>query len=118
VVIQIALLDLPHLLADVVREAFHGDPELVVEVLEDGSGVQGILAAHPDVAIVGLADPTHYPAAERLLRQWPYLDLFAISPDARQAWIHELVPTARPLAEVSADSLRWAVRRGHEGRST
>jgi len=117
VVTRIALIDLPGLLAGVVQEAFAGEADLAVEMLPNGSGPQAILASDADVVIVGLADPAHYPPAEHLLREQPGLGLFAISPDARQAWIHELLPCARPLAEVSVDSLRWAVRDSYERRT-
>jgi hypothetical protein len=106
---RIALLDLPGLLADVVLAAFREQPGLEVGVLPPGSTPQGVLAGRPDVVMIGVADPQHYAPAEELLRRRPGLGLFAISFDARQAWIHELRPSSRPLAEVSAASLRAAV---------
>lgn len=107
---RIALLDLPALLADVVVETFIEQSDLEVDVIPAGSAPHHVLDGHPDVVMIGVADPQHYPSAERLLRQRPDLGLFAISLDARQAWIHELCPRARPLAELSTTSLRAAVR--------
>jgi hypothetical protein len=113
---RLALLDLPALLADVVVETFVEQPDLEVEVIPARSAPQQVLAGNPDVVMIGVADPQHYSSAERLLRQRPDLALFAISLDARQAWIHELCPRSRPLAELSATSLRAAVREVVERR--
>ena len=107
---RVALVDLPGLLADVVLNAFVTEPDIDVEVLPVGSPPANILASHPDVVMVGLADPSNYPFSEELLYQNPKLRLFAISPDGRLAWIHEMCLRSRPLAEVSGSSLREAVR--------
>ncbi|MBL7501503.1 hypothetical protein I6A84_38885 [Frankia sp. CNm7] len=106
---RIALLDLPGLLVDVVVEAFAREPDVVIDVLPSGSPPGRILAGRPDVVMVGVEAPWSYPPAEGLLCQHPGLGLFAISPDARQVWAHELRPSARALAEVSASGLRAAV---------
>lgn len=106
---RVALVDLPGLLADVVRDAFAEEPDIDVEVLPAGSPA-AILAGHPDVVMVAIDDPASYPCAAELLRERPALGLFAVSLDGRQAWIHEMCLCSRPLAEVSGSSLREAVR--------
>jgi len=60
--------------------------------------------------MAGTGDPANYPSSAALLHARPDLGLFAISPDAQQAWIHELRPHARQLGELSGPSLRAAVR--------
>ena len=107
---RVALVDLPGLLADVVRDAFAKEPDIDIEVLPADSPATAILAGHPDVVMVAIDDPDHYPFAEELLRERPALGLFAISLDGRQAWIYEICVRSRPLAEVSGSSLREAVR--------
>lgn len=107
---RVALIDLPALLADVVRDAFAHDTDVEVRVLPDGTPPTLILAEEPDVVMVGVDDPGRYDSG-RILWRRPDLRLFAISPDARQAWVHELSATASPLTEVSGPSLRAAVRR-------
>jgi len=106
----VALVDLPALLADVVRDALASESDIEIEVLPSGSSPANILAAHPDVVLVGANDPEHYAGSAELLDHRPDLGLFAITPDAREAWIHELLPQARSLAEVSGPVLRAAVR--------
>lgn|GEM_PF-3153392 len=108
---RVALVDLPGLLVDVVLEVLSGELDVEVEVLPAGSTSQAILAGHPDVVMVAVVDPEHYAPSESLLHERPGLGLFAITPDARQAWIHELCPCSRELAEVSGPSLRAAVRK-------
>src|SRR5690349_25119461 len=57
---RVALVDLPGLLADVVLDAFVNEPDIDVDVLPVGSLPAGILAGHPDVVMVGVADPPNY----------------------------------------------------------
>lgn len=111
---HVALVDLPALLADVVRDALAGDPDVEVQVLPDGTAPDAILAQRLDVAVVGASDPGHCDCAEPLLRRRPDLGLIAISPDARQAWIHQISVTASQLSEVTGPSLRAAVHRAAE----
>jgi hypothetical protein len=106
----VALVDLPGLLADVVRDAFAEEPDIDVEVLPAGSPAAAILTGHPDVVMVASDDPASYPFAAELLRERPALGLFAVSLDGRQAWSYEICVCSRPLAEVSGSSLREAVR--------
>ena len=107
---RVALVDLPGLLVDVVRDALDDEPDVEVEVLGAGLTPGAILVAEADVVMVGVASPSTYAQTARLLRERPDLGLFAISLDARRAWIYELCPCARELAEVSGPSLRAAVR--------
>lgn len=107
---RVALVDLPGLLADVVLDAFVNEPDIDVDVLPVGSRPADILAGHPDVVMVGVADPPTHRASKELLHQRPSLGLFTISPDGRKAWVHEMRVISRPLAEVSGASLREAVR--------
>jgi hypothetical protein len=113
---RIAVVDLPSLLCDIVIDAFGNYHGFDVEVLPAGSDSDQILAAQPDVLLVGASDPQHYPPAGVLLKQRPDLGLFAISPDARQAWIFELHPRSRRLGELSISSLRRAVQAVIDGR--
>lgn len=110
VTIRIALLDLPALLADVLRDALLEEAGVELRVLPERSSRKAILAHDPDIVMVGVSDPMHYADSEFLLRHRPGLGVFAISSDARRAWLHELVATAQPLADVSGVGLRAAVR--------
>ncbi len=107
---RVALVDLSGLLADVVTDALTSEPDLTVSVLPSGSSVASILEHHPDVVMVGATDPSHYPGAAELLSRQLGLRVFAISPDAKDAWIHWLGPCTAPFAEFSAEALRQAVR--------
>jgi hypothetical protein len=107
---RVALVNLPGLLVDVVLDALATEPGVEVAVLPAGSPTGRILKGNPDVVMIGVQDPEHCEPSAELLRGRPGLGLFAISPDAREAWIHELCPRARRLEVVSGPSLRAAVR--------
>lgn len=107
---RVALVDLPALLADVVRDALADDTDVEVEVLPDQASADLILARRPDVVMIGVDEPRSSPRAAALLRRCQDLMVLAISPDARQAWIHEMSVSVRDVPSVSGQSLRAAVR--------
>lgn len=95
------------MLADVVREAFAGDPDVAIEELAGrGSGGDELAAAirraAPDVVILGALDPDSPPWGT--LSEPPGIVALCLLDDARQAWVCE------PLGEVSLAGLRAAVR--------
>jgi chemotaxis response regulator CheB len=106
---RVALVDLPALLADVVRDALADDDDIEVEVLPDEASADLILARRPDVVMIGVDEPRSSPRAAPLLRRRQDLMVLAISPDARQAWIHEMSVSVRDVPCVSGQSLRAAV---------
>ncbi|MFB9316970.1 hypothetical protein [Cryptosporangium minutisporangium] len=105
--IRLAVSELPSLLMDVVREAFADQPDVSVEFLPDGDLGAAVDHARPDVMILGAAESD---AHWDLLLEYPRMAVLTLSPDARDAWVCELQPHARPLGEVSLAGLRTAVR--------
>jgi hypothetical protein len=110
VTIRVALLDLPGLLGDVVRDALSRDGDIQVQVHVAGSSEADIMAGDPAVIVLSERDPQSCPHGEAILRGHHDLRLVAISPDARQACLYEWCPCGHPFDEVSASTLRAAVR--------
>jgi hypothetical protein len=112
VTILVLLVGLPALLADVVRAALTGQPQVPVqvEVIPDQSDPRAILDHDPDVVVVGVELPDAYAHAGFLLSRRPGLGLLTISADARQAYVHELAPVSRQLDPVDGATLRETVR--------
>jgi len=101
-----ALYELPQILADVVREAFGDEPDVIVENVP-GTGTRALSRAiqklAPDVVIQG------GPPACKLLLEHPRIVILGVTPDGRQAWICALHPHPHELVDVSLAGLRVAV---------
>ncbi len=103
--------------ADVVREALDEPPDLVV-VATDAEPLEGDIsrlvrltdptAAHALVA--GLDGVEDQMALLTFAAEHPKLGVIAVSTDLGQAWTVEHRTELVPLAEVSPDGLRLAVR--------
>lgn len=111
VVIRLVLVRLPRLLADLVSNAFAGMDGLAVQAV-DGSGTDlaGVVAdTRPTVLITGVAGPAEAAEAAATVAAGHDLIVLGVSPDAREAWLYELRPVARPLGQLSPELLRRTV---------
>jgi hypothetical protein len=105
--LRIGLLNLPELVADVVRSAFEpgeadveqlpGATAIAARTRADGPGVDAVIAGVQDASepeVLGIAS-TH----RGLL-------VLGLRTDGRQTWIYELVPRPRALGELGPAQLR------------
>jgi hypothetical protein len=111
---RVALVDLPLLLADVVREALIQDGDVAVNVVPTGTALAEVLASEPHVVVVSDRDPKSYARAGAILRRRRPLGLLVLSPDARSAWLHGLCPCARALDDVTGPGLCAAIQQANE----
>jgi len=103
---RIVLLDLPRMLADLVREIVAADDGL--EVVGEGAAV--LAAADPDFVIVG-GDGAALPESCRdAFDAHPHLTVLALTGDGRHGDLWSLAPRHVALGEVSADTLLTAMR--------
>lgn len=103
--VRIGLLDVPEMLADVVRSAFDpGDAEF-----DRLPGLPGADASHAaaglDAVIVGV-DEAGQRDVLSLAAARPRLVVLGLRRDGRQTWLYELVPRPRPLGELDRRELR------------
>jgi hypothetical protein len=114
---------LPRLISDVVFEALHQPPELVVTATDDapitapGSRLVALLTSGgADAAVVGIEGIEQEIAVADLAVRHPRLVVLGLSLDGRQAWLVRVKTELVPLDEVSPDGLRRSLRLAVEAR--
>jgi hypothetical protein len=107
--IRIALVDLPPMLASIVRDVVAAQSDM--EVVDPPSRVDASTAAEldADVVVVGRGGGGEEAFAE-LLDARARLRVLAISSDGRRGALSELVPRERALGDISPTSLVSAIR--------
>lgn len=109
---RILLLDLPRMLADLVRDVVAEDASLeVVGEIADPKHPEVLTAAEPDLILVGGEDDGPPAACRAAFDERPHLTVLALS--ARGGVLWELAPRRVPLGDLSRDALRAAL---HEPR--
>jgi hypothetical protein len=100
--VRIALLDLPQLMSEIVKDILdQADDIAVVEASERGDA---------DVVIIA-ADRDDLPAVgQTQLKRRATARVITITAEGRTGYLYELRPHRTPLGEVSADSLLAAIR--------
>jgi DNA-binding NarL/FixJ family response regulator len=110
--IRVLLAGLPRIMREIVEHALSEAPDIVVAGSMEGLTAldDALQRTDPDVLVVGVDDERDAPQLDRYLYQLPRLTCLAIAGDARQAFLYELLPQARPLGDVSPDGLVNAIR--------
>lgn len=105
--VRIGLLDVPEMLADVVRSAFEpGDAEFDrMPDLPGADASHAAAAAGLDAVIAGV-DEAGQRDVLSLAAAHPRLVVLGLRRDGRQTWLYELVPRPRPLGELDRRELR------------
>lgn len=106
--VRIGLLQVPEMLADVVRSSFDpGDAELVrmpgVESADAASATDRL-----DAVIAGVDEAWQRDVVD-LAAAHPGLVVLGLRRDGRQTWLYELVPQPRELGELDRGELRSVV---------
>jgi len=108
---RIALIGLPQMLRDTVREIVSAEPDLtVVAELDDQASAGptiGARAVEVVIAAVGDCQPIDF---RTLLTEHPRLRVLCLSVDGREASLFELRPHEQTLGEISPEVLIAAIR--------
>lgn len=102
---RIVLLDLPRLLADLVREIIAADDAL--EVI--GEGADLLASSDPDFVIVGGGEAALPKSCRDAFDAHPHLTVLALTGGGRRADLWSLVPRHVALGELSATTLLAAM---------
>jgi DNA-binding NarL/FixJ family response regulator len=104
------LAGLPGILLDVVRQVLdQPDLEVVVAIDDATEMLQTIGHSNADVVVLGVEG--ELPAvASQILDQYPHVNVLAVTPDARRAYLYKLEPQLTALGELSPDRLLTAIR--------
>jgi hypothetical protein len=110
--VRILLAGMSNMLFQIVTGLLAEAPENVVvgRVPDRGSVAAQIRASHADVVMMQAAAPGSASAVQPLLYRFPTLKIITIASDGDSGFLHELQQVAHPLRELSAETLRDALR--------
>lgn len=110
--IRVLLAKMPALMLDIIHHVVAAEPDMaVIGVVDDGELPAAVGRARADVVVVG-----HDARAERdsycqLLLRHPHVKVLAISDNGKSGWLYELRPRRTSLGKISARTLTQAIRR-------
>jgi DNA-binding NarL/FixJ family response regulator len=109
--IRVLLARLPAILSDVFQEILNQPDVKVVGITDDP--VQTLLdtgRTRPDVVVLGIS-PADLPGlAAQLVDEYPHINVLAVTPDARSAFLYSLRPELVALGTASPERLLAAIR--------
>jgi DNA-binding NarL/FixJ family response regulator len=110
--IRVLLAKMPALMLDIIHHVVAAQPDMeVIGVIDEGDLPAAVGRTRADVVVVG-----HDPQAERdsylqLLVRHPHVKVLAIADNGKSGSIYELQPRRISLGKISARSLAQAIRR-------
>jgi DNA-binding NarL/FixJ family response regulator len=108
---RVLLACLPGILADIFRQILDQPDVEVVGVVDDP--VETLLdtgSTQADVVVLGIREAELPGLAGQLLDEYPRINVLAVTPDARRAFLYKLRPELVALGEASPDRLLAAIR--------
>jgi DNA-binding NarL/FixJ family response regulator len=110
--IRIVFAEMPPLLADIIRQAVAGEPDMaIVGECRDCSALREMLVAEGcEVVMVGTSDPDALALPRQLLDAAPRMKVLMLETRGSRAVMHELRPYRRSLGDMSAGRLVEAIR--------
>ena len=109
---RVLLAGMSNMLFQIITGVLAQTPENVVvgRVSEPAGMAAQIRSSHPDVVMMQATSPRDASAVWPLLYRFPTLKIVTIAGNGASGFVHELRPTTRALDELSADTLRDALR--------
>jgi DNA-binding NarL/FixJ family response regulator len=113
--VRILLAGMSNMLSDIVTAVIAELPDSVVagHAGEHDDLLSEIRLTNADVVMLQVARPGDAESFTPLLRGFPALRVVAMTTDGSSGYLYELRPTVTYLAELSAASLRMALRGDH-----
>jgi DNA-binding NarL/FixJ family response regulator len=111
--IRILLVEMPHMLRDIIGSILGVEPDLsvVANDVEVGALVERVERDRPDVVVLCEDSASTLAMCEELLRRFPRLALVALEERGQRASIYMMRPTRIRVAEISRTQLVTAIRR-------
>jgi DNA-binding NarL/FixJ family response regulator len=107
---RILLVEMPHMLRDIVVGVLADQPDM--EVVGEETAMNGlpetVVDAGADVVVIGRDDPS---LARTLLERVPRLRVLAVTAGGHDSWLYELLPHRVPLGEISPKRLVEEIRK-------
>ena len=109
--IRVLFAHMPKLLLDIVRKVVESAPDMTVAgETADRELAPAAKRLRADVVLVAQGAGQSDSDYVTLLRKRPSLKVLAITGDGKSGTLHEMRPYRIPLGEMSADTLRDAIR--------
>lgn len=104
---RVAIVTIPPLLADILREVLAGHLaiEIVAQIVRRTRLEQRLRAARPDIVLIGLRRGESDAVARSLLIALPAAKIIAFSGDVQHVWVHQMRPYRIELHDFSPEAL-------------
>ena len=113
--IRVLLAGMPTLMLDILHHVVAAQPDMAIVGTVDNGGLPiAIQRTRADVVVVGHETQSERDLYLSLLLRRPQLKVLAIAEDGKSGWVYELRPRRARLGKISARSLATAIR----GRAT
>jgi hypothetical protein len=108
---RVLLLDLPEMLAELVRRVVARDAglEVVANVTEE-QAPEAVARTHPDFVIVGGNRRTPPPSCRAVFDSQPHLRVLALAGNGSEGVLWQLSPHWQELGDLSSDALLREMR--------
>jgi DNA-binding NarL/FixJ family response regulator len=110
---RVAIVTVPPLFADILREALAGQVaiEIVVQIGRCSRLKQRLRAARPDFILIGLRRGETDAVALSILTALPDAKVVAFSNDLHRVWVHQIQPYCTEMHDFSLDAMIALLKR-------
>ena len=104
---RVAIVTIPPLLADILREVLAGQVaiEIVAQIDRRSRLEQRLRAARPNFVLVGLRRGESDAIARSILTALPNAKVIVFSRDVHRVWVHQMRPHRTELLDFSREAL-------------
>jgi DNA-binding NarL/FixJ family response regulator len=116
--IRVLLAKMPALMLDIIHHVIAAEPDMaVIGVVDDGDLPAAVLRARADVVVVGQDAQAERDSYLQLLLRHPRVKVLAIADNGKSGSLYELQPRRVSLGKISARTLTQAIRGGAQPTS-
>jgi hypothetical protein len=109
---------MPALMLDIIHHVVAAEPDMaVIGVVDDGDLPAVVRRARADVVVVGQDAQAEHDSYLQLLLRHPHVKVLAIANDGKSGSLYELQPRRVSLGKISALTLTQAIRGGAQPTS-
>jgi DNA-binding NarL/FixJ family response regulator len=102
---------MPALMLDIIHHVVAAEPDMaVIGVVDDGELPAAVRRARADVVVVGQDAQAERDSYLQLLLRHPHVKVLAIANDGKSGSLYELQPRRVSLGKISARTLTQAIR--------
>jgi chemotaxis response regulator CheB len=116
--IRVLLAKMPALMLDIIHHVIAAEPDMaVIGVVDDGDLPAAVGRTRADVVVVGHDAQAERDSYLQLLLRHPHVKVLAIADNGKSGSLYELQPRRVSLGKISARTLTQAIRGGAQPTS-